>query len=374
MPKLELAISSHQTARRPARRIALPARSFVSSPSPLSPAPPSLSLALYVAYLRYRSQIQSRDSGADISRARGAPQSFVPKCEVGSQARVDCRIPRGRSLLFHLFFLLSFFLSSFFFANLRETEAGWRLGYPPLPRGRGWRGCINIMQISGAAALLHRGRARARAREVVTFLPLRGTLPPVDAKCRCLFPPRYARLACLPYRPEIACTLHTRHNSTPNLLQPPSHSSSRSLPAGAAPLPAFLSAVLSYRSLSPFSTALSFRGATMLLTQLALSSPAPLRPLLAYDDPTSSFLRSSIWGWTRPELRDLETSRWRIALPAKASFTPCDVCCWISHVRARRDDELGVFVADSFVATVIDKDLCVYDSILRLGLLSIFAV
>lgn len=96
------------------------------------------------------------------------------------------------------------------------------------------------MQISGAA-LLHRERARSR---YVLAAPRDSAVAPVDAKCRCLFPPRYARLACLSYRSEIACTLHTRYNSTPNLLQPPSHSSSSFLTGS---LPVFLSAVLSYR-------------------------------------------------------------------------------------------------------------------------------
>lgn len=76
-------------------------------------------------------------------------------------------------------------------------------------------GCINIMQISGTQTLLPLALA-------TTNVLRRTSRAEVDAKCRCLFPPRYARLACRSYRREIARTLHTRHNSTPEPTPEPS--------------------------------------------------------------------------------------------------------------------------------------------------------
>jgi len=179
---------------------ALPARSFVSflCPSPFSRAPPSL--ALYVAYLRYRSQIQSRDSGADISHARGAPQSFVPKCEVGSQARVDCRIPRGRSLVFYLFSLFFFLL--FFFHSCKLAGNRSRLA-PRLPAAAvaagSWLARLHKYYANiWSSPVTPRARAKSLRSCRSAGLCRRAV---VDAKCRCLFPPRYARLASLPYRP-----------------------------------------------------------------------------------------------------------------------------------------------------------------------------
>jgi len=206
----------------------------------------SLSLSLFffplfaprVAYLRYRSQIQVAIPGVDISRARGAPRSFVPKCEVEVRARagVDCRwifAPRPFSSSFFPPFLFS--LVSSRLQTSRETEAAWlappagiRRATPVVAAvvGGGGDGCINIMQISGAEPVLHTARARP-----LRSSPLRGTLAPVDARSVVAYFQRdmHDSRVSLPYRPEIACTLHTRHNSTPNLLlRPPA---SLSLPS-----------------------------------------------------------------------------------------------------------------------------------------------
>lgn len=221
----------------------------------------------------YRSQIQSRDSRADVSHARGIPQSSAPKCEVDSREHRSGLPDTARKDL-------SFFF--FFSRSLRtcgETEAGWR----PRPA-----------RLHKYYANIRSGRVTscARTRETVTSFPpfpAPRALLRHSQKCRCLFPPRYARLACLPYRPEIAGTLHTQHNSTPNLLPP-------------APSASFLSAVYysPYRTLShpspPLRRVASFR---VVSSSFALSHSrraTPLRLLLVYDDLTSSFLRSSIYG------------------------------------------------------------------------------
>lgn len=151
--------------------------------------------------------------------------------------------PRARGSGLRKIFL-PFFFSFFFLYSLRTREKQKQAGVST-PRRATLRGCINIMQISGATLLQVTSRSRGRARPLHVPAVRPREILTVAAKCRCLFPPRYARLACLPYRPEIACTLHTRHNSTPNLLQLPP------LPLRAATLVfVFLSAVLSYRILS----------------------------------------------------------------------------------------------------------------------------
>lgn len=167
MPKLEFAISESPT--KPA--VSRCQLAHLSPPvPPLSYSLPRPSV-LYVAYLWYRSQIQSRDSRADVSHARGIPQSSIPKCEVDSRAGVDCRILRERS--FPSLLLSSSLLSfSLFFSFLAACElAGNRsrrrfAGYRP---AGGWRGCINIMQISGAGPC-YTTRADARDRYVLPFL------------------------------------------------------------------------------------------------------------------------------------------------------------------------------------------------------------
>lgn len=229
---------------------------------------PFSSSVLYIAYLRYRSQIQSRDSRADVSYARGIPQSSGPEVRSGFASGSGLpEIPRGETLLSFSLTLFTFFYFFLLFLcrsprTCGETEADWRRSAAP---AGGWRGCINIMQISGAACV----RVCARARETVTF-HLSCTVPQRSAKCRCLFPPRYARLACLPYRPEIAGTLHTQHNSTPNLLL--RHSPLLPLP----PCPFYLP-VSPYRTLSHPSPPLCRSvWATMLLLTSLSHRVAPL--------------------------------------------------------------------------------------------------
>lgn len=165
-------------------------------------------------------------------------------------------------------------------------------------------GCINIMQISGAALL---PLALATTANILRRTPR----AKVDAKCRCLFPPRYARLACRSYRREIARILHTRHNSTPEPTSEPSFWH---------PLPhplVSLSFYLQFSVLSLFIVLLHRSSIVPYKHGLRASYPVlsscrnpPLRPL-PHSRPTltSSFLRSSIYARTRSELRDLETSR-----------------------------------------------------------------
>lgn len=238
MPKLELAISSHRTggaaaanslvcfllfcslspsdpppSRRPPLSFpSLLSLSFSTSLLPLSllPAPPPP----YAAYLRYRSLIQSRDSGSRyISRSRRTAK-FRPEVRSGF-ARSESGLPdtpRCRSTS-------SFFLSLFFSSSqLRTRERQRERSGPPRaalalapPVGRG---CINIMQIYPK---YHRVTRRARARDRYALAAVAG-LRGRDAKCRCLFPTGEicaTRVSPLSLA-QIACTLHTRHNSTPN--------------------------------------------------------------------------------------------------------------------------------------------------------------
>lgn len=135
MPKLEFAISESPTSLPPPpSHRALPTRSFVSSCSSTHPFAPLYPSVPHVAYLWYRSQIQSRDSRADVSHARGMPQSSVPKCEVDSRAGVDCRIPREGSSLSPPSLFLSFFSPPLprslrtFAGNRSRRPVGYRPG------------------------------------------------------------------------------------------------------------------------------------------------------------------------------------------------------------------------------------------------------
>lgn len=180
--------------------------------------------------------------------------------------------------LFTFFFLFSF-LAACELAGKQKQTGGAALLRRPVALARLHKYYANIRSGPVTSRNAPRRAPCGRAR------PLRSSFSAPRrfaalAKCRCLFPPRYARLACLPYRPEIAGTLHTQHNSTPNLL--PQHS-----PA----LPLFL--VLSF---SPYRTpiaplsllhpALSLLIATALLLELALSSrrlPPATSSRLRYD-------------------------------------------------------------------------------------------
>lgn len=150
---------------------------------------------------------------------------------------MDCRIPRERSLppslpLFTFFFLFSF-LAACELAGKQKQTGGAALLRRPVALARLHKYYANIRS-GGPVTSRNAQRAAPRRAPCGRARPLRTSFSAPRrsaalAKCRCLFPPRYARLACLPYRPEIAGTLHTQHNSTPNLL-PPALSSPSSLP------------------------------------------------------------------------------------------------------------------------------------------------
>lgn len=149
----------------------------------------------------------------------------------------------------------------FLFYSLRTREKQRQAGGPDATRLHKY-----YANIWSSPPVTSRGRARPLH---VPAVPSAGETLTVAAKCRCLFPPRYARLACLPYRPEIACTLHTRHNSTPNLLQPP-------LPSiHSSPLRVFLSAVLSYRILSLLPLSVPYSGGASYIALALPSQPSP---------------------------------------------------------------------------------------------------
>jgi len=126
---------------------------------------------------------------------------------------VDCRADARPFLL--PFYPVFFSLLSSRLQTSQETEAAW-LASPV--RWPWWRWLHKYYaNIRSRAGVTH----RARARETVRLLaaPRDSSAPSVVAYFQ---RDMHDSRVSLPYRPEIACTLHTRHNSTPNLhLRPP---------------------------------------------------------------------------------------------------------------------------------------------------------
>lgn len=134
MPKLELAISSHQTV------------CHIASVSPFFSL--SLSPLLSSCFFLFLNIDRKYKVAISIYFTLGA-KKFRPNkvCEVHSRERVDC----ARERFFRLFFFFFFFIA---------CELARNRGKLAVPTARG---CINIMQISGAAPCYI-----ARTRETVT--------------------------------------------------------------------------------------------------------------------------------------------------------------------------------------------------------------
>lgn len=209
---------------------------------------------LYVAYLWYRSQIQSRDSRADVSHARGIPQSSAPKCEVDSRAGVDCRIPRERSFPLSLFYFFSFLLFFFLFLQLANCGKQKQAALRRLPPGR-W-----LARLHKYYANIRSGpvRPRARTRETVTFLLSCATPRRSTRKVSLLISTEICATRVSPLSPRDSLALCIR-----SIIQRRTYSP---FPAPRAFPLSFLSAVLFLsHPIAPFSIALSFLIATALL-------------------------------------------------------------------------------------------------------------
>lgn len=285
MPKLELAVSIRAATRLPVCQLAR------------LPPPPTI-LLLYVAYLRYRSLIQSRDSRVRYISRRAA--NFRPEVRSGlAQEQEWIAGYRGKS--------------SFFSRELTGNRSRLALpaSYPPpssplpppLPPSPWW--WSDGARLHKYYANIWSNPVTTRAR-TVTLLPrpLRHAAG-LRRKVSLLISTEICTTRVSPLSlAKIACTLHTRHNSTPN---PP-------LQVPSPPLILLLSFYLSFSPIAPYRPSpplyrslhrASYPTRSLIATHpLATSSPLHQDPPRHFCAVRSTVERAPSFGtWKRAEVR-----------------------------------------------------------------------